>query len=52
MIATNKPFEIKLKKITKNFTTIKVYFIKDFLKLSIDQIISHSHPKVEVVAGN
>jgi len=52
MIATSKPFEIKLKKIARNFPAIRVYFIKDFLKLSIHQIISHSHPKVEVVADN
>jgi len=48
MIATNKIVELKLKKITKQFPAIQVFFIKDFLKLPLEKITSHtshSHPK-------
>jgi len=42
MIATNKPVEIKLKKLAEHFP-INVLFVKDFLKLTKDKIILTSH---------
>ena len=40
MIATNKPVELKLKSIAETFPHIRIMFVKDFLKLTKDQITS------------
>lgn len=39
MLATSKPVEIKIRELARKFPAVKVLFIKDFLKLTIDQII-------------
>lgn len=41
MLATSKETEIKLKRIAEPYPSIRVMFIKDFLKLTADKIISN-----------
>jgi hypothetical protein len=54
MLATNKDAEFKIKQITSDYPSIKVLFVKDFLKLTKDQLYppisdpSYSHPNDEV----
>lgn len=43
MIATNKPAEIKIKELSKNHSFIRILFVKDFLKLTEEKILT-SHP--------
>jgi hypothetical protein len=50
MLATNKMAEFKIKAKQPDFPAIQFMHIKDFLKLSIDQIMSQSHPDNEVSA--
>ena len=50
MLATNKMAEFKIKAKQPDFPAIRFMHIKDFLKLSIDQIMSQSHPDNEVSA--
>ena len=40
MLATTKPVEIKIRTISKHFPSIQVLFVKDFLKLTKDQLTS------------
>ena len=48
MLATNKMAEFKIKARAIDFPSIQFMHVKDFLKLSIDQILSQSHPDNEV----
>jgi len=50
MLATNKIAEFKIKARQPDFKSIQFMHIKDFLKLSIDHILSKSHPDNEVSA--
>jgi len=54
MLATNKIAEFKIKNKKANFPGVLMMHVKDFLKLTKDQILasyqSHSHPKSEVSA--
>ncbi|MBW1781253.1 MAG: ATP-binding protein [Deltaproteobacteria bacterium] len=45
MLATTKPAEIKLRKFSKDFPSIQVLFVKDFFKLTKDQLTSPSPSK-------
>ncbi len=40
MLATTKPVEIKIRTLSKHFPSIQVLFVKDFLKLTKDQLTS------------
>jgi len=42
MIATDKAVEIKIKKLTKEYSFIRVFFVKDFFKLTKDMLTSSS----------
>ena len=49
MLATSKPVEFKIKKLARPFPSIKVMSIKDFFKLTTDQIMNSNSPKVKSV---
>ena len=40
MLATTKPVEMKIRTLSKDFPSIQVLFVKDFLKLTKDQLTS------------
>jgi len=42
MLCTTKPVEIKIRTLSKDFPSIQVLFVKDFLKLTKDQLTSSS----------
>ena len=41
VLATERPVEMKIKKLVENYSAIKVFYVKDFMKLSKEKITSN-----------
>ena len=49
MLTTSKALEIKLKKLEPDFPTVKVLYVKDFLKLTKEEILAKDlQPQIHI----